>query len=291
MAACSICLLKKTLYVTEVITIYQKLKNLIIEREAGLDRIIDYCSRKLKNAPSGSLRVARNSSSWQYFLRKSKSDRNGEYLSPGDSEQASKIAGYGEKKYLQKVLKAALIEKKANIGYQKALEDFPENIYFTMSPGLQAVTIPIKESDEMYTRRWLSRNYEQLKINDDSPHFITDRGETVRSKSEQLAANMLNRLGIPYLYEKPLHISGFGTVYPDFTILDVKNRTEVYWEHFGMMDSPSYVHAAVRKLNTYNRNGFFDDNRMIITMETSAVPFDVSTMESSLLKRFAPGKD
>lgn len=52
----------------------------------------------------------------------------------------------------------------------------------------------------------------------------------MRSKSEVIIADLLNKEGIPYRYEFPLYLKEFNTVYPDFTILNVRKRKEIYWE-------------------------------------------------------------
>lgn len=69
-------------------------------------------------------------------------------------------------------------------------------------------------------------------------------------------------------YEFPLKLKGYGIVYPDFTLLDVKHRREIYWEHFGMMDNPEYAYKAVLKLETYMKNGFYPGKNLLLTFET-----------------------
>jgi hypothetical protein len=105
--------------------------------------------------------------------------------------------------------------------------------------------------------------------------LLTDRGERVRSKSELIIANLLSKEGIPYKYECPLRLKGFGTVHPDFTALRRKARKEIYWEHLGMMDDPEYAEKAVRKISAYGANGFFPGDRLILTAETKSTPLNV----------------
>ena len=63
------------------------------------------------------------------------------------------------------------------------------------------------------------------------PKLYTSREERVRSKSEIIIADTLSRESIPYRYECPLHIPDVGNIYPDFTVLNVAKRKELYWEH------------------------------------------------------------
>ena len=59
--------------------------------------------------------------------------------------------------------------------------------------------------------------------------LVTNNGEIVRSKSEKIIADLLFMLGIPYVYECPLDTPG-GTIYPDFTILDISTRDALGWD-------------------------------------------------------------
>ena len=87
-------------------------------------------------------------------------------------------------------------------------------------------------------------------------------------KSEKILADFFYRNNILYKYEKPLNLSGYGIVYPDFTFLSRKLRREIYWEHEGMMDKPEYAIKAVKKLNSYQMNGILPGERLILTFET-----------------------
>ena len=75
-------------------------------------------------------------------------------------------------------------------------------------------------------------SYEGKPFSLEAPEIYSERGERVRSKSEKMIADMLNHMGLPYRYECPVVIRGVGTFYPDFTILDISERTQVYYEHF-----------------------------------------------------------
>ena len=84
---------------------------------------------------------------------------------------------------------------------------------------------PIWIPDDEYVASWESQEYIRKEIKDDVPEFYTDKDERVRSKSEVIIANELNKAGVPYRYECPLVIHGIK-IHPDFTILNVKKRKE-----------------------------------------------------------------
>lgn len=93
------------------------------------------------------------------------------------------------------------------------------------------------------------------------------------------------RNNIPYKYEKPLVLKGFGTIYPDFTLLSVDSYEEIYWEHDGRMDDPGYASNAVKKIKLYENNGIFVGERLILTFETQKMALNTSDIER-IVERF-----
>lgn len=88
----------------------------------------------------------------------------------------------------------------------------------------------------------------------------------------------MNKEGVPYRYEFPIHLNGIGKVYPDFTVLNKRERKEMHWEHLGMMDDPDYAEKAVRKIEMYQNNGFFPGDKLILTYETKMNPINPQTV-------------
>ena len=83
----------------------------------------------------------------------------------------------------------------------------------------------------------------------------TSRGELVRSKSEVIIANLLAAKGLSYSYERPLDAPNGSRRYPDFTIEDAETGVLAYWEHLGMLNSPSYRKSWDRKRQWYEDQG------------------------------------
>ena len=96
----------------------------------------------------------------------------------------------------------------------------------------------------------------------------------MRSKTEVLISDILTDLQIPYLYEKPIFLSTWGWVFPDFLALNVRLRKVRYWEHYGKMDDPGYCERNLNKLLAYEKDGIFPGTNLIITHETSKNPVD-----------------
>ena len=126
---------------------------------------------------------------------------------------------------------------------------------------------------------------EGKKFEQGTKQIFTYQGERVRSKSEKIIADALYRKQVAYKYECPLIINGLGKVYPDFTILNVQQRKEIYWEHFGMMDNTAYCEKAVYKINCYQKAGFYIGEQLILTFETAKNPLDTELVEHLIMKQ------
>ena len=96
---------------------------------------------------------------------------------------------------------------------------------------------------------------------------------------------MLYQMGIPYRYEYPLYLRGLGVIYPDFTVLNVRERKAVYWEHFGRMDDPEYAEKAVRKINCFRQNGYYEEDNTLYTYETGKEPLNQKMIRSLIGRR------
>jgi hypothetical protein len=83
----------------------------------------------------------------------------------------------------------------------------------------------------------------------------TLRGESVRSKSEVIIANMLHEKGIDYEYELPLSGTDGTVRYPDFTVEDTETGRTYYWEHLGLLSQPAYRMRWEAKLSWYRAQG------------------------------------
>ena len=98
-------------------------------------------------------------------------------------------------------------------------------------------------------------------------------------------ADYFYRSGIEYKYECPLYLKGVGIIYPDFTFLSRKRGEEIYWEHNGKVDDPTYARNMVKKINAYENNGIFVGERLILTYETEQTILNTGRIEE-LVNRF-----
>jgi len=138
---------------------------------------------------------------------------------------------------------------------------------------------PICLSDEMFIERWNSIEYERANYQEEKNIYVTRKNEKVRSKSEVIIANMLEERGIPYRYECVLQDENGIWAMPDFTVLNVRERKEYYWEHFGMMEDPSYAKSAIRKIAKYEVHGYYQGDGLIASYESLSNPLDIKQIE------------
>ena len=251
---------------------YQYLKQVEKEKE-----------KALLTAPSGTLRVMKQGESIRYYQRNASNHKEAIYLPKEKISLARKLA---QKDYDEKVLQAV---KKELLAMEKYFHYYPainmEQIYENLHKGRQSLIIPIQPSDEEFVRRWEDITYEGKGFDENMPEYYSMKGERVRSKSEVIIANMLYQIGIPYRYEYPLHLHGVGEIYPDFTVLNVRERKEIYWEHFGMMDDVEYSERAVKKISSYMQNGYYDGDRTMYTYETRKNPLNQKMIKALIEHR------
>ncbi len=143
---------------------------------------------------------------------------------------------------------------------------------------------PIIESDEEYIANW----YENHKGNSNTfpidVNIYTEKGEQVRSKSEKILADLFNKHNIPYVYEPKIALTNGHMAYPDFAVLNIKERKTVYWEHLGLVDQTEYAMRNLNKISEYESTGIELGDNLIITMESSKKGFDTRSVEKKIEK-------
>lgn len=246
------------------------MKKILEERAQYLRRVKTKKEQELLNAPEGSLRVCNRGGRPQYYQRNNPKDFNGIYIREKDISKAHALA---QKDYNKKVLQASEKELKA---IQNYLADYPqvnpEQVYENLHLARQKLVCPICETDEQYVQKWEAVKYQGKTFHENMPEYYTEKGERVRSKSEIIIADFLNKQGIPYRYEYPVYLSGWGNVYPDFTLLNVRERKEIYWEHFGRMSDADYAEKTIPQIALYEQNNIFIGDKLILTFETQNHP-------------------
>ena len=255
-----------------------------------LEEIEGRVKGRLSHAPKGRLRIMEKQDGTQYYyidiesINKAECSKNGRYLRKSERGLAKQLA---QRDYDMQIIKAAEARKKAIERFVEVYEQTDlGKIYQKTNQYRKELITPGEISDEEYVKCWLAEEYPRMGFEENAPEFITERGERVRSKSEKIIADKLYILGIPYRYEYPLKLEGNITRRPDFMILKMPERKEVYLEHLGMLDKQEYLEDAIYKWNLYEKNGLYIGDKLFFTHETSKYPLNTRVLDGLLRKIF-----
>lgn len=270
------------------------IESLLKEELYELKELTAKAKKRLEKAPEGQLRVRKRKNVEEFYYRNGRNGNererreNGRYLKKDEIGMASRLA---QRDYDVCFIRKAEERIKAMDRFLKLYDKTSlKKLYQKINPQRKKLIVPAVLSDEEFVRLWESVEYKGKSFEDDENVIITDRGERVRSKSEKIIADKLNALGIPYRYEYPLILEGGVKIYPDFTILRMSTREEVYLEHFGMMDDMNYVEKAIYKLNTYEKNQIYLGVNLFVTYETRKKPISTKTLDDLIRTLFLEEK-
>ena len=244
-------------------------------RREDNERIIAICKKQLTRTSTDSLQITHCQGRTQFFQKTAE----GRTYLPKDSPQIHTLA---QKEYYERTLRAA---EQVNAWIDRTLKtcpnETPKTIFQDDQTRRQLIT-PLVLNDEEYLAKWLSKPYKGKPALPGQALYPTDKGDLVKSKSEALIANKLFQMGIPYRYEYPVEVKGFGVVYPDFVLCDIKERKDYVYEHFGKMDNLDYSCDTLSKIAAYEKSGFHLGDRFIATFEDLKHPLDISMVERKL---------
>ncbi|MBR1798201.1 MAG: hypothetical protein IJ757_09385 [Clostridiales bacterium] len=257
-----------------------RIKDAMLSRRERLIKLIESCNQFMENAPDGRLRIQRLKKTTKYYkVTNNENYHNGNRIAPEDSKLIHTLA---QKNYCESVLKSASDELSL---IEKTLSKYPdtlaEDTYEQFNNDRKKLINPIYYPDEELIKRWMIQPYKPKGFKEGTPEFTTMRGERVRSKSEQIIADRLYVAGIPYKYECPLVING-EVIYPDFTILRMSDREEIYLEHCGKMDDEKYVNDLMWRFKFYASGGILLGSRLYATFETRMYPLDAKVVDKMI---------
>ena len=239
-------------------------KEALIEEQQRLEEIIARAKMENAHMPEGYLRISKHKNRCRYYH--CLTDRNGTYIPKKDIILSKQLA---QKAYNKSIIdKAEEQLSQINKILKVDTEEEMKRLYDSLHPDRKKLIIPFEETWEDKLQKWYETSYQGKEFREGTPVLMTEKGEQVRSKSEKILADYFYRKKILYKYEKPLYLKGYGIVYPDFTFLSAKTEQEIYWEHEGMMDNQEYARSAVRKIESYQKNGIYPGERLILTFET-----------------------
>lgn len=245
------------------------------------EELINRFERELELLPKGGLcRKIINGNPYYYHTKQ------------GDitSKQTQAYIFNQDPKVIISLKRRKFIEKSLNILYKnkRMISIFQEKfIAYEPSKVLSSLSESYKDFDyKVYYggvlgidhEEWTRAEFDRNNLFPERLVYGTIGGIKVRSKSESLIANLLEKDRIPFRYEAALQI-GETTYYPDFTIMRPKDKKIIYWEHFGMADDGRYAYNMEAKLSVYRNNGITQWDQLITTFETEKSPLDALNLQ------------
>ena len=250
------------------------------KRAVALKKAIDKAKRDSGPYPEGHLRISSGNNRVRYFRTTLPGDCTGEYIKKENRTLVTKLA---QKDYNHQFIEDAEMELKK---LEHAIAWFSKHnadlTYLDMSSHRKKLVTPYMTTDELYAKAWQNQPVKTSTYMTEKLVYETKRGEMVRSKSEAIIANIIYDLGIPYFYEKSITLKNGCMKSPDFTLLHVKRRTEIYLEHFGLLDDESYLYKNLQKLDEYRENGIYPGKNLLFTYETAENPIDIRGIREML---------
>ena len=267
-------------------------------RRQELQKVLEVKLKAQKTPVQGHLRIVHPADGRppQFYHLTDSKDFNGTYIPRAQTQLIKKLA---QKDYDLKLIKLLQVQLRAfdklldvttaktsiagsgvtSAGITTITESKIAQVYTKLNQTRQSLITPVTLTDAQYIDEWQNITWHGRPFSEDTSDYTTALGERVRSKSEVIIADTLNRFHVPYRYEYPLELKGGQTFYPDFLCLNVRTRRKYIWEHFGMMDDASYLEKTLRKLQLYNDNDYFLGINLIITMEAQNIPIKTRQLE------------
>lgn len=243
------------------------------EEAALLNKQLTLVEQKGKSTVKGSIKCMRKGKNYYYAHQYRDSETKKyvcTYIKTAEVDLARQIA---ERDYYSHV-KKLLLKKKEQLRlldneYDSAIND----CYLSLDEGRKKLISPLIGTAEYQLTAWKNEKYDMNLSYPEGLTRQTDRGERVRSKSEELIANYLYRLRdfVDYKYERPLTLMVNGKeeiIYPDFTIINLRTGEIFILEHVSRLDIQSYHDSFVWKHNAYIENGLIQNGTVLYSFES-----------------------
>ena len=248
-----------------------------------LKKYLEKVNRNLsyeKDIPDYPVRVSSGHGKYDYFYR---NDNNiSTYIPVSKQNFAKQLI---QKEYDKKIKNKLVEQIKLLEHFIKKYDYNPlESCYENLCKGRQLFIEPIITPNDEYIKQWLEANPGNQNPFEEKGIYPTHRGEYVRSKSEKIIADMFYKMAIPYQYEPSFKMFNGKLCYPDFILLNVRERKAIYWEHLGLSSNKEYVESNLEKLLKYEKSGLVIGDNLLISIEAAGIPFDIKAIEDKIIK-------
>lgn len=251
----------------------------MLSKYKKLETQIQSLKEQIKNFPPGKLSCACNGKHYKWYHCNNQVNT---YI-PKNQQQLAEQLAY--KKYLCSLLDDLSHEKRAIQFYLKHHSNNSKTEQILTHPEFKKLLSPTFKPASQELTDWMLAPYEHNLNYPENRIYKSSSGNPVRSKSESIIDMLLYIHQIPFRYECALQL-GDITIFPDFTIRHPQTGTTFYWEHFGMMDNPSYAQGTFSKLQLYTSYGIIPSIQLITTYETKENPLTPDTVEKIIAQYF-----
>ncbi|NCB94299.1 MAG: ATPase [Clostridia bacterium] len=246
-----------------------------------LNTKIESLQNQLASLPPGKLIITKYQSRSKWYVN------DGNSLTYIPKSKKSYAEDLAKRKYISLKLKELIHEQKALNFYIRHHSTESEAAEKLLSdPHYKALLAPHFEISSQESLDWSKLSFEKSTKYPEQLILKSVSGNIVRSKSEALIDMALYTNKIPFRYECALELDDV-TIFPDFTLLHPLTQEIYYWEHFGMMDNPSYAKNAYAKLELYTSYNIIPSINLITTFETKDNPLSSDVIEKTIRYYFS----
>ncbi|WP_154826113.1 hypothetical protein [Kallipyga gabonensis] len=255
------------------------------KRKEKIQLLNDNLEKIQVEAIDGSLYIKREKHRTQFYHQRyieGKATRR--YIPMSDMNLARRLAQQSYNRSVRTLLSSIK-------GKEMRIEDIDraiDEVLLQLVPERRALITPVQPTLQEKLAAWKNRSYQGRSFRQDDPRIYTNNHERVRSKTEKIIADALEKAGVTYKYEAPLLMEDGATVYPDFTFFDPSAEKEFYWEHFGLIGDSNYMVNAVKKIRAYERNGFQLGYRLFATFEGGGLGPDYERIDDLIKTILVP---
>lgn len=265
----------------------KEITELLVKESAEIEGLLAQSNRnisKTKNLPNIHVNVC-NNNGYEQAYRIDPVSKTRKYIKASDLPSYTKLIQRDyEHAINSKLTQMDKTLKRIIEAYKKVNLSDIELIYSKLANIKKDMIIPIVPDEESFIKSWKEEHPGYQNPFPEGGNVYTQKGEPVRSKSEKIIADLLDKYNIPYVYEPRLELNNMHTVYPDFATLNVRKKKTIYLEHLGLIDVEEYAAKNLQKIAEYEKAGYELGDTLIITTETGLNPLDSRLVESKILK-------
>lgn len=235
---------------------------------------------KYKDVMNFTLVQKKSNGCYQYYYRDE--NRDLKYIASSERDIAKRLA---QKEYYEKLLTNLFTQEKS---IEKFINKYnvahTSESYEVLAEGKKRLVQPIIKTDEEFIEDWNNKFTGEQNTFDLTTSYTTNKGEEVRSKSEKILADLFDKHGVIYKYEPEITLFDGRKSYPDFALLNLRERKTFFWEHFGLGSDAGYSEKNIAKLAKYEKSKIVVGDNLIVTAEATGIGIDVKIVEDKIKK-------